>query len=227
MLVDGDNVSASHASQLLLEAGRLGAVTVRRVYGVNHGKDWVAVGFSPIAVSPGKNATDMVLAIDAVDLKHRIGFESMVIASSDQDFAPLAHFLREAGVQVIGMGGEHAPSSFRAACSEFVSLRTAEKHVTEAPRSAAPPENGVASMSDSVFEAKVKEVIRKYGQGGLLVRDAGAILGQQKGLLMKGRPEGTWRNWFALRELEFDLDPKGPDARVRLRPNGKAPAPKA
>lgn len=227
LLVDGDNVSAGHAGQLLLEAGRLGAVTTRRVYGINHGKEWVAAGFSPVAVSPGKNATDMVLAIDAVDLKHRVGFETMVIASSDQDFAPLAHFLREAGVQVIGMGGEHAPSSFRLACSDFVFLKSGEKKASEARTSDVEAVNGVAAMSDSVFEKRVTTVFSGSGKDGFLMKDLGIIMGQEPGLMIRERPEKNWRAWFTAHSDRFDLYVGEGGPRVRLRPNGKAPSPKA
>ena len=70
----------------------------------------------------GKNATDLALVIDAVDLHHTIRPDVYALVSSDSDYAPLAHFLRERGVKVIGFGRANTAESFRVACTFFVPI---------------------------------------------------------------------------------------------------------
>ena len=70
----------------------------------------------------GKNAADLALAIDAIDLFHTGGIEGFCLVSSDSDFSHLALRLREHGVMVIGYGERKAPASFRRACDRFIEL---------------------------------------------------------------------------------------------------------
>ena len=70
----------------------------------------------------GKNATDSTLIIDAMDILYTGNVEGFCIVSSDSDFTRLASRLRESGMEVIGMGEEKTPRSFRVACTRFVNL---------------------------------------------------------------------------------------------------------
>lgn len=124
VLVDGENISQDLAGQIINRASALGPLVVKRVYG-NAAKmpKWEAApGFRLAHSGSGKNATDLLLAIEAVSLFHEGSIDTVVIASSDRDFSHLAHHLRERQLTVVGMGEAKAPNAFRDACSTFVVL---------------------------------------------------------------------------------------------------------
>jgi len=70
----------------------------------------------------GKNASDIALVIDAMDLMHTGRFDGFVLVSSDSDFTRLAQRLREQGLGVYGMGMQKTPEAFRRACKRFIFL---------------------------------------------------------------------------------------------------------
>ncbi len=140
MLVDGDNAQPGLMEATLAETEKYGAVIARRVYGnwANSGKSaWKtaihASGMLPVqqfAYVPGKNATDMALIIEAMDLLHSGTVNGFCIVSSDSDYTRLAIRIREAGMFVMGVGRPNTPKSFVAACEVFVqtdSLAGADK----------------------------------------------------------------------------------------------------
>ena len=112
LLIDADNVHPSFADEMFAVLGDLGVITLRRAYG-NFGKPEVQKWHAAMrqhAVAPvhqhdlvaGKNATDIRLAIDAIELAVEGQVDVLAIASSDSDFSPLAIRLRERGMPVIG-----------------------------------------------------------------------------------------------------------------------------
>ncbi len=131
MLVDAENATPSLLREALAEASKHGKVTVRRIYG-----NWTSPGMNgwqepakvhafmtqhQQAYTTGKNAADMFLAIEAMDLLHSGDVDGFCLVSSDSDFTGLAKRLREAGMLVVGMGRNTTPKSFRNACEVFVS----------------------------------------------------------------------------------------------------------
>lgn len=128
LLIDGENGSASLAGAMLNRAEEWGEVVVRRVYG-----DWsspqmrpwrdMVTQFGMRAVHqhlPKKNAADIALTADAVDLFHQ-GFRQFCLSSGDSDFVPLVLWLREHHCLVIVMSRKNAPQALQHACSVFVS----------------------------------------------------------------------------------------------------------
>lgn len=116
VLIDFENVGPSHIRWLLDQVSEVGRVAVKRAYG-----DWstgkgsgalLELGIEPVQVfrtgSSGKNASDIRLTIDAIDLLHESPVDVFVLASSDTDFIPLVSKLRAAGKTVIGAGRESA-----------------------------------------------------------------------------------------------------------------------
>jgi uncharacterized protein (TIGR00288 family) len=116
VLIDFENVGPSHIRWLLDQVSEVGRVAVKRAYG-----DWstgkgssalLELGIEPVQVfrtgSSGKNASDIRLTIDAIDLLHQSPVDVFVLASSDTDFIPLVSKLRAAGKMVIGAGRESA-----------------------------------------------------------------------------------------------------------------------
>jgi uncharacterized LabA/DUF88 family protein len=130
VLIDADNASARIASGLFEEIAKIGEASVRRIYGDFSGtrlKSWSDV-LSTYAIMPhqnfaytsGKNASDIALVIDAMDLLHSGRFDGFCLVSSDSDFTRLAARIREQGLDVYGFGEHKTPESFRQACRRFI-----------------------------------------------------------------------------------------------------------
>ncbi len=132
LFIDAENVSAKYGKLIMDNLERRGEVFIRRIYG-----NWEKIGLHKwnecilnygmrtvhqIDFSSGKNATDMSLAIDAMDVLYKREATTFAIVSNDSDFTPLAVRLREYGVNVIGIGRKDSSVSFQNACSEFISL---------------------------------------------------------------------------------------------------------
>ncbi len=130
ILIDGDNAQAGLLSQMLVEAGRYGQVTVRRIYGdwttasMNSWKDILNFhAFQPIQqfrYTIGKNATDSAMIIDAMDILHSGVVDGFCLVSSDSDYTRLATRIRETGIFVMGIGEKKTPKPFVNACDVFV-----------------------------------------------------------------------------------------------------------
>ncbi|PWI49835.1 Maebl [Rhizobium phaseoli] len=130
VLIDADNASAKIADGLFEEIAKIGEASVRRIYGDFANarmKAWTEV-LSRHAIIPqqqfayttGKNASDITLVIDAMDLLHSGRFDGFCLVSSDSDFTRLASRIREQGVDVFGFGEQKTPESFRQACRRFI-----------------------------------------------------------------------------------------------------------
>lgn len=132
VLIDADNIPPKMADRLFEELTKVGDAMVRRIYGdfstPNLG-GWTKVmpkhainahqNFANIA---GKNATDIALVIDAMDLLHSGRFDGFCLISSDSDFTRLASRIREHGLRVYGFGERKSPESYRNACHRFIYL---------------------------------------------------------------------------------------------------------
>ncbi|WBU29130.1 NYN domain-containing protein [Rhodopseudomonas palustris] len=130
VLIDADNASAKIADGLFEEIAKIGEASVRRIYGdfsTPRSKGWAdilakhaIIPQQQFAYTTGKNASDITLVIDAMDLLHSGRFEGFCLVSSDSDFTRLASRIREQGVDVFGFGEQKTPESFRQACRRFV-----------------------------------------------------------------------------------------------------------
>jgi len=130
VLIDADNTSPRIADGLFEEIARMGEASVRRIYGDFSGtrlKSWADIlakhGIIPhqnFAYTTGKNASDIALVIDAIDLLHSGRFDGFCLVSSDSDFTRLAARIREQGIDVYGFGAHKTPESFRQACRRFI-----------------------------------------------------------------------------------------------------------
>ena len=129
VLIDADNAPADIIDRLLEEIAKYGIASVKRIYGDwSHGLSKWKAALLPHAIIPvqqfaytkGKNATDMALVIDAMDLLYSGNFDGFCIVSSDSDFTRLASRLRESGLTVYGFGEKKTPTAFRKACDKFI-----------------------------------------------------------------------------------------------------------
>jgi uncharacterized protein (TIGR00288 family) len=148
LLIDADNAPASKIDVILAEMARHGSANVRRAYGnwkSPHLKAWEATLHSyairPIqqfAYSTGKNASDMAMVIDAMDLLHARAVDAFAIVSSDADFTPLVMRLLTDGAKVYGFGERKSPEPFVNACSQFTYVeglaQPSEKPAEQVPR---------------------------------------------------------------------------------------------
>ena len=150
LLIDADNAPSAKIDVILAELAKSGVTNVRRAYGnwkKNELKGWEAAlheyAIRPIQqfdYSKGKNATDMVMVIDALDLLYTDRPDAFGIVSSDADFTPLVMHLRAKGATVYGFGAKKTPEPFVNACSRFLYLenlgQTGRPLEVEAPAAA-------------------------------------------------------------------------------------------
>ena len=132
MLIDADNTQIGKLEDVIGKISTHGRIVVKRAYG-NWRKDvlknWEKE-LKRLAIKAeqqfdyvnGKNATDMALVIDTMNLLHKGIYDCFVIVASDSDYTPLAINLHESGVYVIGVGEKKTPEAFRNSCDEFIFL---------------------------------------------------------------------------------------------------------
>ena len=166
LLIDADNASPAGIDPVLTVLAELGTVNIRRAYGNwrKQGlKSWADLihryGIEPsqqFDLTKGKNATDMRMTIDAMDLMWGGRVGGFGIMSSDSDFMPLAMRLRQQGLPVYGFGNDRAPEGFQAACSRFIDVG---KLVKGAER---PPANGGGAEKEELGDELLKLLVDAY-----------------------------------------------------------------
>ena len=151
LLIDGENVTASDLiAHILVEAGKMGGVTIRRVYGnwaaptmqawkkvlAHYALEWEGSSSS----TPGPNATDIALVIGAMDLLSA-GIRHFCLVAGDSDYVPLVHRLRKDGCTVVVIGTSAASTALKEASSQFLTTDQLLPHATptQASRTAVPP----------------------------------------------------------------------------------------
>jgi uncharacterized protein (TIGR00288 family) len=132
LLIDADNAPSAKIEFILSELAAHGMVNIRRAYGnwtKSDLKSWINVlhenSIQPMQsfdLIKGKNATDMALVIDAMDLLYTKNVATFCLVSSDSDFTPLIQRLRADGKEVFGFGQKKTPAPFIAACTRFIYL---------------------------------------------------------------------------------------------------------
>ena len=166
VLIDADNTSPRIAAGLFEEIAKIGDASVRRIYGDFSGtrlSGWANV-LATHAIMPhqnfanttGKNASDIALVIDAMDLLNGGRFDGFCLVSSDSDFTRLATRIRE-DVPVYGFGELKTPESFRQACNRFIYT---ENLLPEAPTPAQPERPDARPASSKQPAVKAAPLIR-------------------------------------------------------------------
>ena len=137
LFIDADNAPAKKFEDVLSEVAKYGVVTIRKAYG-----NWKRTTLKPweellheYAIQPiqqydltkGKNASDIALVIDAMDIMYTKDIDVMCFVSSDCDFTPLVTRALAEGKVVLGFGERKTPSPFVNACSKFLYLDEAPK----------------------------------------------------------------------------------------------------
>jgi uncharacterized LabA/DUF88 family protein len=178
VLIDADNAAARIADALFDEIAKIGEASVRRIYGdfsVATSKGWADTlarhAIDPrqqFAYTKGKNASDIALVIDAMDLLHSGLFDGFCLVSSDSDFTRLASRIREQGLDVYGFGEQKTPESFRQACRRFIyteNLYTenlaraaeASQSAAAAPVALRPLSSGIAILRRAITQMETED----------------------------------------------------------------------
>lgn len=179
LLIDADNISHTKIAGILSELSKYGTPNIRRAYG-----DWTSKQLSgwqgklhefairPIqqfSYSTGKNATDISLVIDAMELLYTQRLDGFAIASSDADFTPLVMHLRAAGHEVYGFGERKTPIAFFKACTNFLYLDTLPESEPVAEQSASTKQTEKAAQLPGKTEAPKVPSSKELAQNTQLI----------------------------------------------------------
>ncbi len=239
VLIDGDNIPSAHVKEMMEEIAKYGNPTIKRIYG-----DWTKPNLTKWknlllenAITPiqqygyttGKNATDSAMIIDAMDILYSGKVSGFCLVSSDSDFTRLATRLREAGMQVIGIGEKKTPNPFIVACDKFIYVEILKSQ---------PEKKSTDIESKDTSKAHVDTITRKEINfisttiSDLSDEDGWAFLGDVGHLLQKKQPNFDSRNYGfeKLTQLiksiaEFEVEPresaKGNNKLIFVRKKGK------
>jgi uncharacterized LabA/DUF88 family protein len=199
LLIDAENISQSYIEIIIDEANKYGKINYRRVYG-----DWTTpqlnpwklriseFGMTPVQQytnTPGKNASDFTLVIDAMDILYSGKVNSFCIVSSDSDFTKLVTRLREDNMFVFGMGESKTPISLVNSCETFAYLDKMK-----------------AAIQAEVVEEKKEEV--KPAKNGKSVRKPESsitplakIKSELVNLINDNMEEDGWAYWSLIAQL--------------------------
>jgi hypothetical protein len=230
VLIDADNASAKICDGLFEEIAKIGEASVRRIYGDfsnRRSKAWsdilskyAIIPHQQFAYTTGKNASDITLVIDAMDLLHSGRFDGFCLVSSDSDFTRLAARIREEGVDVYGFGEQKTPESFRQACRRFIYTENLlpEAQAAAAGKSAKPLKSLVHARG--ILSRVIAEIESDDGWVGL-----GQVGSQLSNLVSDFDPRTYGHSKLSDLVRAIDsLELKRSDAghlRVRLKPDGK------
>lgn len=194
ILIDADNTPIDILGKALEDLSKLGEATIKRAYGnwaSDQLKNWPKT-LGQYAIQPyqqfdltkGKNATDIAMTIDAMDILHSNKVNAFCLITSDCDFTPLATRIRAEGKTVIGIGARKTPASFIRACSQFFFLKdqtqASETPSTATVNSGLPPNrlkgdtrlmnalrNAIRETADSSGWAKLSTIGSRLSQDSL------------------------------------------------------------
>jgi uncharacterized LabA/DUF88 family protein len=201
VLIDGDNIPSAFVKEMMEEIAKYGNPTIKRIYG-----DWTKPNLSKWknillenAITPiqqygyttGKNATDSAMIIDAMDILYSEKVNGFCLVSSDSDFTRLATRLREAGMQVIGIGEKKTPNPFIVACDKFIYIEILKNKSKEKVS-----EDEIELDKETFDTISPKEIKLIASTITDLSDDEGwAFLGDVGSLLQKKRPNFDPRNY--------------------------------
>ena len=201
VLIDGDNIPSAHVKEMMEEIAKYGNPTIKRIYGdwTNpHLSKWKNLllqnAITPIqqyAYTTGKNATDSAMIIDAMDILYSEKVNGFCLVSSDSDFTKLATRLREAGMQVIGIGEKKTPTPFIVACDKFIYVEILRKQSNKKEDINA--KNKTEESIDEITPKVIKLLSSTITDSS--DEDGWAFLGDVGSLIQKKQPNFDSRNY--------------------------------
>ncbi|UWX55692.1 NYN domain-containing protein [Maribacter litopenaei] len=202
VLIDGDNIPAGYVKEMMEEIAKYGNPTIKRIYG-----DWtnprlgkwknvlLENAITPVqqyGYTQGKNATDSAMIIDAMDILYYGKVSGFCLVSSDSDFTRLATRLREAGMQVFGIGERKTPNPFIVACDRFIYLEILQ---SQSEDTASVKNNSKTEKSgiDKITPKDLRFIATTIDD--VADDDGWAFLGDVGSLLQKKQPNFDSRNY--------------------------------
>lgn len=183
LLIDAENADIKYLDNILNEIKTYGNVTYKRMYGdftSSNMKEWNerALEYAIVPIqqphyTKSKNAADIMLVIDAMDILYGKNVDGFCIVSNDSDYTRLVNRLCEAGMEVIGMGSSHASKTLKAACTEFKNLEKIfseeleEKQVKPKKTGSSKEEKSDSIASIEEIKGTIEELIMKNERAGL------------------------------------------------------------
>lgn len=199
VLIDGDNIPSAYVKEMMEEIAKYGNPTIKRIYGdwTNpHLNKWKSVllenAVTPIqqyGYTQGKNATDSAMIIDAMDILYSQKVNGFCLVSSDSDFTRLATRLREAGMNVIGIGEKKTPNPFIVACDRFIYIEILKNNAKESSKEKESKKNDYDKITGKVVKLIASTI------SDVADDDGWAFLGDVGSLLQKKQPNFDSRNY--------------------------------
>ncbi|MGB3151789.1 MAG: NYN domain-containing protein [Maribacter sp.] len=202
VLIDGDNIPSAYVKEMMEEIAKYGNPTIKRIYG-----DWtnprlgkwknilLENAITPIqqyGYTQGKNATDSAMIIDAMDILYSGKVNGFCIVSSDSDFTRLATRLREAGMQVFGIGERKTPNPFIVACDKFIYIEILKSQAAESVETGG-EKSHTANKVDKITPKELRFIANTIDD--VADDDGWAFLGDVGSLLQKKQPNFDARNY--------------------------------
>lgn len=203
VLIDGDNIPSAYVKEMMEELAKYGNPTIKRIYG-----DWtnprlgkwknvlLENAITPIqqyGYTAGKNATDSAMIIDAMDILYSGDVNGFCLVSSDSDFTRLATRLREAGMQVFGIGEKKTPNPFIVACDKFIYIEILKNQASGTITDTTPRTPDSKSSLDKITDKEIRMISTTIED--LADEDGWAFLGDVGSLLQKKQPNFDSRNY--------------------------------
>ena len=203
VLIDGDNIPSAYVKEMMEEIAKYGNPTIKRIYG-----DWtnprlgkwknilLENAITPIqqyGYTQGKNATDSAMIIDAMDVLYSGKVNGFCIVSSDSDFTRLATRLREAGMQVFGIGEKKTPNPFIVACDKFIYIEILKNQSQDDSTDVDEKKTTDKSNIDKITPKDLRLIATTISD--VADDDGWAFLGDVGSLLQKKQPNFDSRNY--------------------------------
>ena len=229
VLIDGDNIPAKYIKEMMQEITKYGTPTIRRIYG-DWTKPYLAKWKNVLlenAINPiqqysytiGKNATDSAMIIDAMDILYSSKVDGFCLVSSDSDFTKLATRLREAGMQVYGIGEKKTPDPFIVACDKFIYLEILKSDTEKQVPGGKTEKSNVDKITPNIIKL-LKNTVSDAAD-----EDGWAFLGDVGSLIIKKQPNFDSRNFGfekltplfkSLDQFEIEQRDRGGGGRFKL-----------
>ena len=203
VLIDGDNIPSAYVKEMMEEIAKYGNPTIKRIYGdwtKPHLSKWKTVllenAITPIqqyGYTTGKNATDSAMIIDAMDILYSEKVDGFCLVSSDSDFTRLATRLREAGMQVFGIGEKKTPNPFIVACDKFIYIEILKNQSEENESESTDKKASAKNNLDKITVKEIKFISHTISD--LADDDGWAFLGDVGSLMQKKQPNFDSRNY--------------------------------
>jgi uncharacterized protein (TIGR00288 family) len=234
LLIDGENMVSDQMPQILDEAGKLGEVTIRRVYGnwttYNFHRHWsdsaIKYALEPvhhIEAKSGGNGSDIALVIGAMDILHNHTIKHFCLVTSDSDYTPLVMRLRAGGCTVYGIGKPNTPEILKNAYTKFISTGELGAAPIEHPGHESHALADVFQLTDLFIKAyRASLALISYNDGWVPIQ----LLGKQLMRLDQGyrEPFGNMNLTTLIKKRPdlFEIQLRSPNSQIEVRLRSQA-----